>query len=84
MVRGIVSPVLRAERILAITLADNLKARELRADGTYARVKPKPGAPVVRSQDEFQKLATEHASSLTMTPVVLPDEVSERRGPPYG
>ncbi|WP_240911324.1 polyphosphate kinase 1 [Paludisphaera soli] len=81
------APALRSrvvDEILAITLADNLKARELRADGTYARVKPKPGAPVVRSQDEFQKLATEHASSITMTPVILPDEASERRGPPYG
>jgi polyphosphate kinase len=73
------SPALKAriiDEILAITMADNVKARELEADGTYRRVKPKAHDPVVRCQVEFQKLAVEHASAIPMTPVVLSD--SER------
>jgi polyphosphate kinase len=57
-------PPLRAriiDRILAVVLSDNLKARELQSDGTYRRLKPKPGEPVIRSQSEFQNIAREHA-----------------------
>ncbi|AMV39967.1 polyphosphate kinase 1 [Planctomyces sp. SH-PL62] len=82
------APALRSrviDEILAISLADDVKARELLADGTYRLIQPEPGAAIVRSQVEFQKLAIEHASSINMTPVVMPDsELSERRGPPYG
>ncbi|OGU02076.1 MAG: hypothetical protein A2W29_10865 [Gemmatimonadetes bacterium RBG_16_66_8] len=49
------------EEILPVTLADNVKARELRSDGTYARVAPPDGGPVVRSQQVFQSLAREAA-----------------------
>jgi polyphosphate kinase len=49
------------DRILAVVLSDNLKARELQSDGTYRRLKPKPGEPVIRSQSEFQNIAREHA-----------------------
>ena len=45
------------DRILAVVLSDNLKARELQSDGTYRRLKPKPGEPVIRSQTEFQNIA---------------------------
>src|SRR5262249_3832462 len=37
--------------ILATSLADNAKARELLPDGTYRRVTPGPGQALVRSQD---------------------------------
>lgn len=47
--------------ILGVVLADNVKARELQADGTYVRVAP--GTPVVRSQVEFQNMARELAST---------------------
>ncbi len=46
--------------ILGVVLADNVKARELQADGTYKRVAPaKPGEPSIRSQLEFQYMALE-------------------------
>ncbi|HZU39059.1 MAG TPA: polyphosphate kinase 1, partial [Gemmataceae bacterium] len=37
--------------ILATSLADNAKARQLLADGSYRRVQPEPGQPRVRSQE---------------------------------
>lgn len=43
------------EEILRISRADNVKARELRADGSYLRVTPEPGEPVVRSQVALQE-----------------------------
>jgi len=43
--------------LLAIPLADNVKARLLRADGTYQRVPRQKGAKLVRSQFEFIALA---------------------------
>lgn len=45
------------EEILKITLADNVKARELLSDGTYRRVQPAEGEPLVRSQQRFLELA---------------------------
>ena len=46
--------------ILGVVLADNVKARELQADGTYRRVPPaRPGEPSIRSQAEFQNMALE-------------------------
>jgi polyphosphate kinase len=47
----------RVIEILKITLADNVKARELLADGTYQRVKPAEGMPTLRSQIRFLELA---------------------------
>jgi polyphosphate kinase len=48
--------------ILKITLADNVKARELLPDGTYRRVKPGDGVPALRSQQRFLELAAEAGS----------------------
>ena len=50
------------DEILGTTLADNCKARELMADGTYQRVPVPPGAPRVRSQVRFLQLAEESAA----------------------
>jgi polyphosphate kinase len=47
------------DEVLAISLADNVKARELRADGTYRRVTPAAGAAPLRSQQRFLELAAE-------------------------
>jgi polyphosphate kinase len=47
--------------ILAVSLADNSKARELLSDGRYRRVTPGPGQPVVRSQERFLELAAQNA-----------------------
>ncbi len=79
-------PPLRAriiDEILAISLADNVKARELQADGTYTRVAPMPGEPVVRSQVEFQNLARDHANAMAMARVVTPQhDLSDRKPAP--
>jgi polyphosphate kinase len=50
------------EEIIATTLADNFKARELQADGTYKRVTQAPGAAIVRSQEKFLEFAADNAS----------------------
>jgi polyphosphate kinase len=44
--------------MMAISFADNTKAHELQADGTYQRLAPKKGEPLHRSQMEFIALAT--------------------------
>jgi polyphosphate kinase len=43
--------------LLALPLADNVKARVLRADGTYQRARSSPGEPALESQTEFIRLA---------------------------
>lgn len=48
--------------ILALSLADNMKARELLPDGTYQRVRPAPGQPAVRSQERFLEIALQNAT----------------------
>jgi polyphosphate kinase len=47
--------------VLAVTLADNTKARELMPDGSYRRVAVEPGQPLVRSQERFLELAAQSA-----------------------
>jgi polyphosphate kinase len=52
----LLDPVLRdqvRDGILRVQLADTVKARELQADGTYVRVKPRPGAEPLDSQAWF-------------------------------
>src|SRR5207237_2501666 len=48
--------------ILATSLADNVKARELLPDGTYRRIHPKDGMPAVRSQQRFLEIAAQNAT----------------------
>lgn len=45
--------------ILKITFADNVKMRELSADGSYRKVEQAPDQPAVRSQDRFLELASQ-------------------------
>jgi polyphosphate kinase len=47
--------------ILAISLADNTKARELLPDGSYRRVQRAPDQPIVRSQERFLEIAAQNA-----------------------
>ncbi len=42
-----------ASQILAVLLADNVKSRELRSDGTYVRLSPGPGEMPVDAQRVF-------------------------------
>ena len=44
--------------ILAVTMADNTKARLLQPDGSYRRARRAPDEPVRRSQFDFIALAT--------------------------
>jgi polyphosphate kinase len=48
--------------ILATSLADNTKARELMADGSYRRVSAASDAPRIRSQERFLELAAQNAA----------------------
>jgi polyphosphate kinase len=43
----------RLIEILNVQASDNVKAWSLRADGSYVRTGPRPGAPLVRSQQRF-------------------------------
>jgi polyphosphate kinase len=48
--------------VLATTLADNAKARELLPDGSYRRVVPGPSQVRTRSQERFLELAAQNAA----------------------
>ena len=48
--------------ILATTMADNVKARELLPDGTYRRLPCDPSQPRLRSQERFLEIAAENAA----------------------
>ncbi len=49
------------DEILAISLADNCKSRELLADGSFRRLAPAPGQLLVRSQEKFLEIAAANA-----------------------
>jgi polyphosphate kinase len=57
--------------ILGVALMDNVKARVLQPDGTYRRVTPRPGEPLVRSQVEFQNMARELSSTSPLRSATL-------------
>ncbi len=64
------------DEILAISVADTVKARQLLPDGTYRRVVAEPGRPPVRSQTRFLELAAEaerrqSAVATSATPTAL-------------
>ena len=48
--------------VMATTLADNTKARELLPDGSYRRVVPAPDQPRVRSQERFLEIAAQNTA----------------------
>jgi polyphosphate kinase len=48
--------------MLATSLADNVKARELMPDGSYRRIHAKDGMPAVRSQQRFLEMAAQNAT----------------------
>jgi polyphosphate kinase len=57
--------------ILATTLADNTRARELLPDGSYRRVELAPGQPRVRSQERFLEIAAQNTAR-RLTDVQVP------------
>ncbi len=48
--------------ILATTMSDNVKSRELLADGTYRRLPSDPAQPRLRCQERFLEIAAENAA----------------------
>ena len=70
------SPALKERiltEILGTMLADNVKARVLRPDGTYERIRPAADAPAMRSQDQFAALARRAAfADASRSPAVEP------------
>jgi hypothetical protein len=66
----------------AYPLADNVKARVLRPDGTYERIKPPQGAPGMRSQDQFIALARRAAFSDASRPASFEPLLSNAARPP--
>jgi polyphosphate kinase len=66
--------------VLATTLADNQKARELMQDGTYRRVAYDPATPAVRSQEKFLAAAAQCAERHAPEVVQAPVPYADRRG----
>ena len=65
-------PVLmkKIDEILQLQLHDNVNAREMRADGSYQRVKPAPGEPLVNGQmDLYELLKDDWARTESAVPV---------------
>jgi polyphosphate kinase len=56
--------------VLATSLGDNVKARELLPDGTWQRVLPKEGEAPLRSQARFLELAAANAARRQPQPAV--------------
>jgi polyphosphate kinase len=71
--------------ILATSLADNVKARELLADGTYRRVPVEGSQPRVRSQERFLEMAAQNNAGRVKEeppaalPYVQPTPTRQRR-----
>lgn len=71
--------------ILAISLADNVKKRELLPDGSYRRVPRETNQPALRSQERFLELAAQKAQKrlndtmLQAPPVIVQKPVRAKR-----
>lgn len=72
------------DEMLGVSLADNVKARELKPDGSWVRVTGDPNKRV-RSQAKFLELAAEAAARIPsepgiLAPVTLPNSVATSNG----
>lgn len=56
------------DEILGTTLIDNVKARELRSDGSYRRIVPSADEEAVRSQVRFLQLAVQQVAKRQAAP----------------
>jgi polyphosphate kinase len=71
--------------VLAISLADNVKARELLSDGGHRRVTRAPNEPPLRSQERFLEIAALNAqrrlleTTQAAAPVLAPKPARQRR-----
>ena len=67
--------------ILQLQLADNVNAREMRPDGSYAKVKPAEGQPLVDSQMELYNYFKD---GFTATAPAAPDKRAGKEAPASG
>lgn len=67
--------------ILQLQLADNVNAREMRPDGSYAKVKPAEGQPLVDSQMELYNYFKD---GFTTTAPAAPDKRAGKEAPASG
>jgi polyphosphate kinase len=74
------------QEVLAISLADNTKARELQSDGGWRRITAAPGQLRVRSQEKFLELAAQNTvvgrlvdDQVSPIPYIKPRPPRERR-----
>src|SRR3954469_16409257 len=65
--------------VLATSLQDTAKSRELMPDGSYKRVVPEAGKPAVRSQERFLEVAAQNAVRRVPEVVPPPAPTSEPR-----
>jgi polyphosphate kinase len=77
------------DEILAVSLADNVKARQLLPDGSYERIKPPSEQAAVRSQQRFVQLARDraHAAEASVVgagPGFRPSAAPKARAPAPG
>ena len=64
----------KIDDILQLQLHDNVNAREMRPDGSYQRVKPAPGEPLVNGQmDLYELLKDDWARPERSAPAVQPE-----------
>ena len=70
--------------LLAISLGDNVKARQLLPDGSYRRVVPEPGQPPLRSQERFLELAAIQNRIVRQEPVPPSPAEMNSGTPPKG
>jgi polyphosphate kinase len=66
------------DEVLAVSLADNVKSRELMPDGNYRRVGPAPGQARLRSQERFLEIAARNAERFS-NQIADPTPVSDPR-----
>lgn len=65
--------------LLALYLADNVKAHFLRPDGSYVKVSPAPGEPPVRSQTGFIEMARlQGIKSIPYDEAIRHDSIKEK------
>ena len=71
------------QELLPVILNDNVKTRELQADGTYVRVMPAAGQEAIRSQSVFQAAARE-SSRVAVATALRFVPIFGSSGPPPG
>ena len=77
-------PVLiqKLSNILQLQLHDNINAREMQADGSYQKVKPAPGEPIINGQMGMYELLKDDWESRETAPAPKPEPPKEPAAAP--